>query len=291
MTIKEIEEITGMLRANIRYYEAEGLVVPERNKENGYRIYSQDNVATLLKIKLLRTLDVPLDDIKALQAGRVTLREVLQLHLVTIEEKKGMLERSGDVSRMILEQGETFAELDALRYLSVLESSSSAVLKQDVKPKLNLPWRRFFARDLDYMLCALLTTLIVERIPRLENMKAALTLVAMLLLEPLCLHLFATTPGKSIFGIRVLNPEEGKLSYGDGLVRTWTVLWEGEALRIPFINYYFLYKAYSATEDGLILSWEWDSDLTIKDDKGGRYVFYFAAVMAVMVLNYLVRRY
>lgn len=290
MTIKEIEEITGMIRANIRYYEAEGLVVPERNRENGYRIYSREDAETLLKIKLLRTMDVPLEEIKALQAGDLLLREALQRHLTSIAEKKVALERSGDVSRMMLEQEESFETLDALRYLSLLESGGEA-LKQDVKPKLNLPWRRFFARDMDYMLCSLLLTGIVRMVPRLDTLKSVLTLVAMLLLEPLCLHLFATTPGKAIFGIRVLNPEEGKLSYGDGLVRTWTVLWEGEALRIPFLNCYFLYKAYSATENGLILSWEWDSDLTFKDDKGSRYVVFVAAWMVVLALNYLLRRY
>lgn len=290
MTIKEIETITGMLRANIRYYEAEGLIVPERNKENGYRIYSQADVDVLLKIKLLRTMDVPLEEIKALQAGKAALQEVLQRHLVTIGEKREALERSDAVSRMMLEQEETFESINAMQYLSVLENGSGNALKLDVKPRLNLPWRRLWARDLDYMLCGLLMAVIVDMVPRLGDLKSLLTLVAMLLLEPLSLRLFATTPGKAIFGIRVLNPEEGKLSYGDGLVRTWMVLWEGEALRIPFINYYFLYKAYHATENDQVLSWEWDSDLTFKDDKGWRYLLYVAALMAVMGLNYLVRR-
>lgn len=290
MTIKEIEEITGMLRANIRFYEAEGLVVPERNRENGYRIYSRENVNTLLKIKLLRTLDVPLDAIKELQEGRITLQAVLQQHLVNIGERKQALELSGEVSRMMMDQEESYEELDALRYLHVLENGSSNTLKQDVKPKLNLPWRRFWARDLDYMLCGLLMTVVVQLVPQLSSFKSVLTLVVMLLLEPLCLHLFTTTPGKAIFGIRILDPEEGKLSYGDGLVRTWTVMWEGEALRIPILNYYFLYKAYSATENGLVLAWEWDSDLTFKDDKGWRYVLFVFALVAVYTLRYLIMR-
>ena len=289
MTIKEIEEITGMLRANIRYYEAEGLVVPERNKENGYRIYSQADAQTLLKIKLLRTLDVPLEEIKSLQNGASSLRDVLQRHLVTIGERQEMLERSGAVSRMMLEQEETFENLNAVQYLNVLEHGGNG-LKQDVKPRLNLPWRRFWARDLDYMICGVLVAALLKLVPRLDVVRSPLILVTMLLLEPMCLWLFSTTPGKAIFDIRVLNPEEGKLSYGDGLVRTWMVLWEGEALRIPIINYYFLYKAYSATENDLVLSWEWDSDLTIKDDKGWRYILYLAAWIGVATLNYLVRR-
>ena len=36
MTIKEIEDRSGMTRANVRFYESEGLLHPER-KENGYR--------------------------------------------------------------------------------------------------------------------------------------------------------------------------------------------------------------------------------------------------------------
>ena len=41
MTIKEIEALSGMSRANIRYYETEGFLSPER-RENGYRDYSEE---------------------------------------------------------------------------------------------------------------------------------------------------------------------------------------------------------------------------------------------------------
>ena len=51
MTVKEVEERTGLPRANIRYYESEGLIHPARG-ENGYRDYRQEDVDTLLKIKL-----------------------------------------------------------------------------------------------------------------------------------------------------------------------------------------------------------------------------------------------
>ena len=38
LTIKQMEERSGMSRANIRFYEAEGLLCPAR-QENGYRDY------------------------------------------------------------------------------------------------------------------------------------------------------------------------------------------------------------------------------------------------------------
>ena len=36
MTIKEVESRTELVRANIRYYESQGLISPVR-RENGYR--------------------------------------------------------------------------------------------------------------------------------------------------------------------------------------------------------------------------------------------------------------
>ena len=51
MTIREIEARTGLPRANVRYYESEGLIRPTRG-ENGYRNYSEEDCQTLLKIKL-----------------------------------------------------------------------------------------------------------------------------------------------------------------------------------------------------------------------------------------------
>ena len=46
MKIKEIEERSGMSRANIRFYESEGLLAPERDT-NGYRDYSEHDFEAL----------------------------------------------------------------------------------------------------------------------------------------------------------------------------------------------------------------------------------------------------
>ena len=65
MKIKELEQASGIPRASIRFYEKEGLLEPER-MENGYREYSDADLEALRKIVLLRTLQVPLKDIRAL---------------------------------------------------------------------------------------------------------------------------------------------------------------------------------------------------------------------------------
>lgn len=55
MTIKEVETLTGITKANIRFYEKEGLLAPGRSSNN-YREYSEDDVEHLRKIRIFRIM-------------------------------------------------------------------------------------------------------------------------------------------------------------------------------------------------------------------------------------------
>ena len=63
MNIKQAAEQSGVSARNIRYYEQAGLLTPARNPENEYRIYSQADVRALKLIRMLRTLDMPVEEI------------------------------------------------------------------------------------------------------------------------------------------------------------------------------------------------------------------------------------
>ncbi|MBR3107005.1 MAG: MerR family transcriptional regulator [Clostridia bacterium] len=62
MTIGELEKLTGMNRTALRYYDSEGLLDPERG-ENGYRMYSEEDVLSLVQIKQLNALGVELSEL------------------------------------------------------------------------------------------------------------------------------------------------------------------------------------------------------------------------------------
>ena len=53
MNIKQAEALSGVSRRNIRFYEQAGLLHPDRDPENDYRIYTEEDIRTL---KLIRTL-------------------------------------------------------------------------------------------------------------------------------------------------------------------------------------------------------------------------------------------
>lgn len=78
MNIKQASEQSGVPSQNIRFYEKEGLIYPQRNRSNGYRDYTEEDVRVLKLIRMLRMLQMPLPCIKAVLQGESPLeRELL----------------------------------------------------------------------------------------------------------------------------------------------------------------------------------------------------------------------
>ena len=92
MTSKEMEQRSGVARANIRYYEAEGLLAPRREK-NGYRDYSEQDLAVLEKLTLLRRRGVSIEELKALFSGQAELAAVLERRLEELRYERQTLRR------------------------------------------------------------------------------------------------------------------------------------------------------------------------------------------------------
>ena len=71
MKIKDVEKQVGISKANIRFYEEEGLIHPARNQENNYREYSEADVEQLQEIKKLRLIGIPVQEIKEIYEARL----------------------------------------------------------------------------------------------------------------------------------------------------------------------------------------------------------------------------
>lgn len=121
MKINEVERLIGITKKNIRFYEEQGLLTPNRNKENGYRDYNEDDIRTLEQIKLLRKLGLPLDEIRMMQAGRSTIADSMRRHLVTLEREKQNLAQSEALCRQLKEEEGTLQNLDAKILLEEME--------------------------------------------------------------------------------------------------------------------------------------------------------------------------
>ncbi len=140
MKINEVEQTIGITKKNIRFYEQEGLLSPSRSN-NGYRDYTEDDLEILRQIKLLRKLDIPLEEIKKLQTGTLTLEDCLRRHLIVLERKSKNLETTQKFcSRMIAENMDfrSLSTEDLLSEMDKMEEGGTQfvdIRKQDKKKK------------------------------------------------------------------------------------------------------------------------------------------------------------
>lgn len=281
MTIKEIEERSGLARANIRFYEKEGLISPVR-QENGYRDYSEKELEELEKIKLLRALDLSVEAIREAKAGKQSLTELLEAHLSYLGVETVRYQAAQKTCQKMCRDGVSYENLQAAQYLHDLHSFPA--VKQDQVPRVRSPWRRFLARELDYdiyfSLCYMAILLFVPYTKIQDSVFQKLVLpflifLLMFLIEPLLLMKFGTTPGKWILGLRVTNPDDGCLRYTDGLSRMWGVIACGYGFGIPIYRIYRLIRSYlTCCDSEEVLPWEEDSVVVLKDTKSYRAAIY-----------------
>lgn len=120
MKIKQVEELVGITSKNIRFYESQGLLTPER-AENGYREYHQKNIDTLKKIKLLRKLGVSVEEIKAVLEYDMTLDECLERHKDALKKECANLTNMQKLADAILLEQNTLDELKTDEWLDEME--------------------------------------------------------------------------------------------------------------------------------------------------------------------------
>ena len=264
MTSKEMEARSGVPRANIRYYESEGLLTPAR-AGNGYRDYSEADLAVLEKIKLLRRLGVPMEELKELRRGSRSLPEALDRRLAELAGERGTLERVEQVCGELRRSGESFETLDPGAYLSALDApalpaadgavwwkspAAPALPAADALPVYTGLTRRLLARLFDEWGLIFLLLAVIALTGHNPSLASGLAIrfaveVIWLFLEPLLLCLFGATPGKALLGLRITGRGGEKLTYSQGFTRHLLLLWHGEGAFIPIWSWIQMFRTAS----------------------------------------------
>ena len=301
MTIQEVERQSGMTRANIRFYEEKGLLTPQR-QPNGYRDYSAADVETLRRVRLLRSLDISIDTIRALQSGERTLEAVLAERERRWNDAKG---RAGDAEALcqrMRQDGAQYATLDAEKYLHPQPEAQRLYHpagQADQRPYAFTPWRRLLAYNLDYKLCQLLLYAVLElgfhvntnkRSWLLSLLYACLALTLQLLIEPWLLHRFGTTPGKALMGIYIETESGERPTCAQARARTWKRFWYGLGAEIPILSLVRMWqKGYRPCRDCESCAWDSENELVclIHDRKAWRGWIIAAAYAGCVAVNVL----
>lgn len=255
MNLHELELATGLPAETIRFYAAEGLLGPTAEKP-GQNNYPPEAVTVLKKVVFLRKMGIPLSEIRPYMGGFRNLSALLDA-LPEQEEAKAQ------VQQKLIEENPDFEALRAEELLASWEvvdpeNGGNQGIPGDRFSPLYAPWRRYLARMLDISLYSLfwnaflaygLHWSLLNRTLGRTLLDGLISAGLMLLLEPLFLSKWGTTPGKALLGMRLRNREGGFLSYNEGFERTLSVFHKGMGLNIPFYNFYTLAKAYQRAKD------------------------------------------
>ena len=301
MTIQEVERQSGMTRANIRFYEEKGLLTPQR-QPNGYRDYSAADVETLRRVRLLRSLDISIDTIRALQSGERTLEAVLAERERRWNDAKS---RAGDAEALcqrMRQDGAQYATLDAEKYLHPQPEAQRLYHpagQADQRPYAFTPWRRLLAFNLDYELCLLLLYAVLSLCFHVNITKgsgllsllyAYLALMLQMLIEPWLLHRFGATPGKAIMGIYIETESGERPTCAQARARTWKRFWYGFGASIPILGLVRMWqKGYRPCRDCESCAWDSENELVclIHDRKAWRGWIMAAAYAGCVAVNVL----
>lgn len=188
-----------------------------------------------------------------------------------------------------------FNESD-LKGTPVLEDQSKTFLGGTTHP-----WRRFFARTVDFALGVVLffglAFCVGYLFPQnaagfakaIENPIIAAVVVYLLSIpfEATFLALAGTTPAKWLFGIRILDSAGAHLSWGSALQRTFLVFIQGEGLGIPLVTLFTRIFAYRRlTKTGTTL-WDASVNSIVTHCRWGFFRALFCVIAVIAALMFL----
>jgi uncharacterized RDD family membrane protein YckC len=159
------------------------------------------------------------------------------------------------------------------------------------------PWARFFARCLDYLtfnfviiVIAIFTVINLAEFPGTTPVELYVFAMVMsflwIFIEAILLSVYGTTPGKYIFGIRVVGKRGKKLSFGAAFKRALLVWVKGVGLALPVVNIITAVLGYRQLERKHVTSWDRDSNAAVEHHHYSILspIFYFIIILVLVFL-------
>lgn len=87
--IGDVSKLMNIPKPTLRYYDQKGILSPQIKGENGYRYYSEEQLILLKEIKMMRDLELPLQEIKKFlnNSEPDNILEILDETLIKIRNK------------------------------------------------------------------------------------------------------------------------------------------------------------------------------------------------------------
>lgn len=144
MKINELETLLSISRSNIRFYEKEGLLTPERSS-NGYRDYSPKDVARLKEIIIFRKLGLSVAQIHEILDGTLSISDAMEQNIEQLNRQIEELNGALKISKIIKKEQTDSSDFDEEHYWELIcrEEKNGAHFFEFVKDYLEFEKKTF----------------------------------------------------------------------------------------------------------------------------------------------------
>lgn len=149
-TTGQVAEKLGVSIRTIRYYDQIGLVTPGKKEAGGRRLYTEEDLLRLEKISLLKSLSLPLDDIRHL-LDELSIGQILEAHRKHLKSQLEHLQESLNKTNALLNLLEAEGKLRWETLLPLVKGSKERTVS----------WEHFFEEDE--------LNVLKTKLPRLED--------------------------------------------------------------------------------------------------------------------------
>lgn len=159
LSIGSVAKQYNLSLRTMRYYDQIGLLTPSVKSESGARFYSSEDVHTLQKITLMKSISLPLNEIKKM-IDNITMKEILAAQRKELQEKLSHVNEAVEKTNTLLHVLELQGELDWEELLSFIKANENT--KRQNKKKT---WDELFSGEEQELL--------QETMPKMEEASAA----------------------------------------------------------------------------------------------------------------------
>lgn len=93
LSIQAFSHRTGIPKSTLRFYEEKELLIPIRDKENGYRLYEEEQIELARFIASLRAANVPLREIRNyIVADRQEQKDIKEAWIYSLKQQRQLLD-------------------------------------------------------------------------------------------------------------------------------------------------------------------------------------------------------
>ena len=125
LKIKELENLLSISRSNVRFYEKQGLLSPER-KDNNYREYTNQDIEVLKKIIIFRKMGFTVEEIKLIQNNDLPFAEAIANAQRRIEDEIEQLNGSLKLIKQVAQENLSFDEIDIDEHWNTISESEKS---------------------------------------------------------------------------------------------------------------------------------------------------------------------